>query len=246
MNILILGASSGLGMSLSEYYSKNLLCNIICVSSDLGELNKVKNNIKVRYEKNIDIYKCNFLNKSEISSTVKKILSKFKNKIDLIFYSAAIIEPDTNFDNKLNSFDDLIKVNFLAFHQIFKSTYKFINNKYFKSQFIYISSISTIRIRYNNSFYSTSKKVADYYIDGINKKINSKKLNILIVYVGYMDTRLAVNIPNILKTKTNDVCRIIDRNLNNNKKYIYVPSYWYFISIFIKLTPKFIWNALKI
>ena len=73
-------------------------------------------------------------------------------------------------------FEDMLKINFLGFHNLISIIYKNINIDYFKSQIIFISSISTIRIRNKNFLYSTSKKVSEYYIKGMNIHLNRLEL----------------------------------------------------------------------
>ena len=60
MNILIIGASSGLGMNISKFYSNIDDNNLICTSSDLDELKRVQKDIYSRFQKKIKIFKCDF------------------------------------------------------------------------------------------------------------------------------------------------------------------------------------------
>jgi len=246
MNILIIGASSGLGMNISKFYSNIDNNNLICTSSDLDELKKVQQDIYSRYQKKIKIFKCDFTSKLEILKFTRFLNTTFKKKIDLIYYCSGINYDSQNLDINLIKFEEMLKINFLGFHNLISIIYKNININYLKSQIIFISSISTIRIRKKNFLYSTSKKVSEYYIKGMNIHLNKFGINILTVHMGFLDTKLGNSVSSLLKMDPYKASKIIHFSLKKKKESIYIPSYWYLLRYLILIIPNKIWNDFKI
>jgi len=246
MNILIIGASSGLGMNISKFYSNIDNNNLICTSSDLDELKRVQQDIYSRYQKKIKIFKCDFSSKLEILKFIRFLNTTFKKKIDLIYYCSGINYDSQNLDINLMKFEEMLKINFLGFHNLISIIYKNININYLKSQIIFISSISTIRIRKKNFLYSTSKKVSEYYIKGMNIHLNKFGINILTVHMGFLDTKLGNSVSSLLKMDPYKASKIIHFSLKKKKESIYIPSYWYLLRYLILIIPNKIWNDFKI
>lgn len=245
MNILIIGASSGLGMNICNFYSKNFDANIICTSSDFNELKLVKKNIYSRFRKKIKISKCDLLIDSDILKLINFTKLSFKKNIDLIYYCSGVNLIGKTLEENLINFEDMLKINFIGFHYLITNLYKNINNNY-KSQIIFISSISTIRVRLKNFLYSTSKKIVEFYVNGLNIHLNKSNINILIVNMGFLDTKLGVHVNSFLKINPYDACNHIHKNLLTKKDSIFIPSYWYILRILILIIPKKIWNAFKV
>lgn len=247
MNLVVIGGSSGLGMNICKFYlSKYKNVNIICASSDIKELLNVQKDLYSRYRKKIILLKCDLLSKSDINKFSNFVIKKYKKKIDLIFYCSGVNLQNNDLMHSLSSFEDMLKINFIGFHALISSLHKYLNNNNFKSNIIYISSISTIRIRYKNFLYFTSKKIVEYYVKGLNMNLNKVNKNILVVYMGYLNTKLGITINSSLKIDPYLASKIIHKNLFIKKESIYIPSYWYLLRILILIIPKKIWNALKI
>ena len=111
-NILITGASSGIGKSLSLNLSK-FGANVIMLSKDEKALDSVYDEIKEKYNTEPMIIKCDLSyldeNKSqEITNTIEENYSK----LDAIIHNAAILEKMSNIENyDLKTWEKVLKVN---------------------------------------------------------------------------------------------------------------------------------------
>ena len=111
-NILITGASSGIGKSLSLNLSK-FGANVIMLSKNEKALDSVYDEIKEKYNTEPMIIKCDLShldeNKSqEITDTIEENYSK----LDAIIHNAAILEKMSNIENyDLKTWEKVLKVN---------------------------------------------------------------------------------------------------------------------------------------
>jgi short-subunit dehydrogenase len=108
MNILLTGASSGIGKELVKNFSKKDFNLIVCSRSrsELKKLKKIKENIKY--------FKCDVSSESDVLK-LKKFASKYFKKIDVIINAAGIYGEIGRFD-KLNftNWKKAIEVNFFG------------------------------------------------------------------------------------------------------------------------------------
>ena len=80
MNILIIGANSGLGFEIFKILKKNKRNNFYLISKNIN---------KIKSFKYIKAYKCNLKNISSLKKICNKISKHSENKIDLIICNSA-------------------------------------------------------------------------------------------------------------------------------------------------------------
>ena len=108
MNILLTGASSGIGKELVKNFSKKDFNLIVCSRSrsELKKLKKIKENIKY--------FKCDVSRESDVLK-LKKFASKYFTKIDVIINAAGIYGEIGRFDNlNFTNWKKAIEVNFFG------------------------------------------------------------------------------------------------------------------------------------
>ena len=161
-NIIITGASSGLGKEIGKKFLKEKY-NII--------------NISRRMSKNFDTYQCDLHDYNQVLKTIKKLKSKYKN-IDQVIFCAG----KSNFENldltdtwNRSIQDNLFSVVFLF--EIFTKIFSLKNKK-----FIIISSIAAEKLLLDAPVeYSEAKSALNHFGKITSKKIaqNNSSLNII-------------------------------------------------------------------
>ena len=173
MNILITGASRGLGLNHAKILSKNKKNNIILTDISEGASsafsNKDKKTLnKLLKNKNIHIIYSNLIFTNEIKLITTKIKKIFKNKIDAIICNAGGDIPGesiTAFGNKSKTNDYMIPT--IEFDQIYKRNFDTAFNilkkivplmkKNNHGKIITISSVNALLDQSNEFAYSTAK-----------------------------------------------------------------------------------------
>ena len=126
MNILITGASSGLGLEIFNHLKKDKKNNFFLISRKFNLKNK-NNNVKT--------YKIDLSNIKILNKKIKKILNDSNNKIDLIICNAAQGVFGTIQDVKINQYKKDMDVNFFSHLSIIKSIIPIMKKQIFFSIF---------------------------------------------------------------------------------------------------------------
>ena len=111
-NILITGASSGIGKSLAINLSK-FGANVIMLSKNEKALDSVYDEIKEKYNTEPIIIKCDLKDLNEIKSQeITDIIGENYSRLDAIIHNAAILEKMSNIENyDLVTWEKVLKVN---------------------------------------------------------------------------------------------------------------------------------------
>ena len=233
--ILIFGASSEIGICLSKKLFKQDFL-VVLASSSQKNLSNLKKKFK---SQNFKFEKINFLNDE---NKILKFISKY-NKFDHIY-----LIPSFTVKNQLLSsnenIDKLLKINFSFYVKFLNSLNK--KRKLSNCHIHFISSVSAIRSRGKNTIYSSCKVAMEFYLKGLYHKNINNNFKLSIIRLGFIDN---------FRQKTNKIKivppikpRLIADFLLNNleiQKITYFPFYWLFISIFLKMIPKQIYNKMQ-
>ena len=111
-NILITGASNGIGKSLSENLSK-YGANVIMLSRNENALDAIYDSLKKKYTTDPCILKCDLENiDDEKSQEIANIISKNYQNLDSIIHNAAILEKMSDIESfDLQTWDKVMRVN---------------------------------------------------------------------------------------------------------------------------------------
>ena len=222
---LIIGASSGLGKSLANDFSKfnkTLLVSRRKIKLDSKNIKSIQ----------LDIVKGN----------ITKLTSKIKKKtISNIIFTVGL--ADWNNDNIKIDQQTAKLILDTNFYSISKLVYKLIEEKKLNDNCLicFCSSVTTILPRHRQIMYCAAKSALNSFSKSLNFFVKINKLNYRIanIILGYMQTDMNKSIPTPLKKiNPNVVSKYIFLNRNRLEGQIFFPKYWAFFKILIDLIPE--------
>ena len=236
-NILIIGSNADLVRPLASEFAK--------AKTVLLTYNNKKNNIdRLNISSNTIIHNLKLdLNNLE---EVRNFLKENKINFEIIIIAAGVT------DEQLAMFDDsdietINNVNYLS-NSMLVEHFSSIAAKYnHKLDIICISSISGIRGRNKNIFYSASKSALNSLTSSLRQKYAHSSVNIFTVIPGYLDTRMIKNEkPNkLLVVSPKDFWKAVFKGIKKKKNIIYPNLIWRIISFIIVHIPEKIFIRLK-
>lgn len=110
-----------------------------------------------------------------------------------------------------------------------------------------ISSVAGDRGRESNYVYGSAKAALDAFLEGLRQRLYKAGVRVVTIKPGFVDTPMTEAFAKgILWTSPERVSKRIYRALNNSPDVVYVPFYWRYIMLVIRLMPRVIFKAVRL
>lgn len=113
---------------------------------------------------------------------------------------------------------------------------------------IVLSSVAGERGRQSNFIYGSAKAALTAYLSGLRNYLFDKKVHVLTVKPGFMDTKMTEGLPlnPALTASPKKAAQGIYKAYKNKKDVAYVLPIWSIIMLIIRNIPEFIFKKLKL
>ncbi len=117
-----------------------------------------------------------------------------------------------------------------------------------KSGFIaVISSVAADRGRQSNYIYGASKSALDAYLSGMRNRLHDSGVQVLTVKPGFVATPMTAHLQkSVLFADPADVGQEIYHAILRKKDVVYLPWFWRWIMLAVKLIPESLFKRLKL
>lgn len=238
-NVVIIGASSGIGKELAIQFAQ-LGCNVRISARREELLKEVANENPSKIEYSI-------FDVNELNSISTNLLNIFKSldTIDLIIFSSAFGKRNPQLDIQIE--EETLKTNVAAFTVIADFCYNYITSRGDNTIFASITSIAGIRGWGISPAYSASKSYQSVYLEALRQRAKNQKSIIHVVEIcpGFVDTQMGQGSGVFWRSSAKKAAKQIINSINKSKRVIYITKRWRLIAIILKLIPKFIFENLK-
>ncbi len=234
-SVLVIGGNSDIGFAIARAFAENNY-DINLASRNTESLEKKKKILEENYKSKCHITNFDILDHPKFEEFFKK------NSIcpDVLVIACGYLEIEEK------NFSKIINTNYLSPLIFIEKFIKFYEDQKKNYSIIGISSVAGERGKKKNSIYSSSKSAFSSYLDGLRQRLYLKKINVMTVKPGWIDTKMIKNhkIPKFMITNVDIIGEKIFKGFSNKKNILYVPSYWRIIMFVYKLVPEFIFKIL--
>ena len=235
-NILISGASSGIGASLAEAYSTSGV-NLYLTARNNQRLKEVADKCQAKGAKVI----IKSLDVREMQTLRDWVVSiDEKNPLDLVIANAGITGGNS-IDGQLENdvvVNNLIDVNFKGMvHTIHPLLERMKSRK--SGQLAFVTSVMAIRGFPHAPIYAATKAAVTIYAEGVRAVLRKDKVKISVILPGYVATPMSDQItgdkPFIVSAEK--AAKIIKKGLRRAKPVIAFPKVLYYGTWILKILP---------
>ena len=203
MNIVITGASRGIGKAIAEKFANENHKVIIC-SRDESKLNELK-----KANANITTFVCDVSKKEEIASFVDFVLKTFST-IDVLINNAGVFLPGKITEEAEDVLEKTLNTNlFSAYYLTKKLAPKFIKQK--SGYIINMCSVASIKAYENGGSYSISKFALLGFSKVLREELKEHNIKVSSILPGatLTDSWHGTDLPESRFSKPEDIAELI-------------------------------------
>ena len=241
--MIVLGSNSEVAQAFVEkaLRSNEKFETIYLFSSNPETTEKFAKHIEVKYFQNSEIIPLDVM--AEID------FAKFENiNSELLFCASGFLGEGTEeglYDHK--NTERIIDINYAKLVPVLNFFAKKMETKR-SGTMIVLSSVAGERGRQSNFIYGSAKAGLTAYLSGLRNYLFSKKVHVLTVKPGFMETKMTEGLPlNPKLTATpKQAAESIYKAWKKQKNVAYVLPIWSIIMLIIRNIPEFIFKKLKL
>ena len=241
--MVILGSNSEVAQAFIEKYlsSEKKIKNLYLFTSNEQNTKRFAQHIYVKYLQESTIIPLDITQEIDY-----KKLEKID--ADLVFCATGFLGKNTQeglYDN--DNTQKIIDINYAKLIPLLNFFAKKMEAKR-NGTIIALSSVAGERGRQSNFIYGSAKAGFTAYLSGLRNYLFNKKVRVMTVKPGFMDTKMTTGLPlNPKLTATpQQAANYIYKGYKNKKDEIYVLPIWWLIMLIIRNVPEFIFKKMKL
>lgn len=240
--ILILGAKSDMAKATARQYAQKGY-DLILAGRDITQLSDLVQDIKIRYEVDVDLLEFDVSDHSSHYSLYHSLANRPDGVISFIGYLGDHDDAKQNSSEAIR----IIDTNYTGLVSILN----IVANDYEQkgSGFIVgVSSVAGERGRQSNYYYGSAKAGFTAYLSGLRNRLYQSNVHVMTVKPGFVYTKMTehLSLPPMLTARPEQVAKAIYRSQQKKKNILYVLWMWKWVMMVIKLIPEGIFKKMKL
>jgi decaprenylphospho-beta-D-erythro-pentofuranosid-2-ulose 2-reductase len=244
MKILIWGATSDIAFHLAQIYA-NEHNSFVLVARNRERLESIKKNLLNGGAKEVSCFIQDFRDLSKLNTLSSDINSTHPDILLIILAQGVLVPLLEKSENTAQILQENIALNFTSQVTILNFwAYEF--SKKINGKIAVISSVAGDRGRRSNYLYGSLKGALSVFVEGLTAEMADAGVSVILIKPAFIQTKMTSALKNTpLSTKVEKAAQIIYSGINQNKPVIYVPGFWKWIMIVLKLIPFSIFKKFK-
>ena len=243
-NIFIVGANSSIALPCIKIWAKRNY-RLYLLGRNGEKLNILKKELERDYNANVEIIVKDLKNQKSCEELKDEYFKK-NSLLDVLFICYGVLGNQEKLLSNNDSLSDHLFINSISKIIIINS---FI--KYFKKQkngtIAVITSVAGDIGKSSNFVYGSSNAMLTNYLSGLRQDLFDFNIKVVNAKPGLIETPMTSDFKkNLLYSNPNKICTKLVNSIEKNNSDIYLPFFWRYIILVIKLMPKFLFNRLKI
>jgi len=229
MNIIIFGATSGIGKELAKTYVKE--------GHRVAITGRRMEKLKEIQQTNIEKYIVKKHDVTDFPSTdivFQELVQELKT-VDIIIYSSGTGKPNYQLDWKIEK--ETLDTNVMGATKVFGLAYQLFKEQGY-GHLVSISSIAAVRGNRHVPAYFASKAFQKNYLESLWLKGKRSKANISVTDIipGFVDTAMAQG-TTFWMASTEKATKQIYHAIRKKKKRAYITKRWRLVAILLRIIP---------
>lgn len=243
-NILILGATSAIAQSFSRRYAGNGH-RLYLIARNQPRLESIADDLRVRGADEVITAAMDLSDITCHTACLQSVSSKL-GKIDIVLIAYGSLGDQHECEKDAGKTLDEFNTNCLSVISLLTLLANSMEQQA-SGCIAVISSVAGDRGRQSNYIYGAAKGALTVFLQGLRNRLARNNVQVLTIKPGFVDTPMTRDFDKGLLWVSPDViARGIDRAVKNRKDIVYLPFFWRYIMLIIKLIPERIFKRLSL
>jgi len=242
--IMVFGATSAILSEVSKIYASHK-SSFYLVGRNTDKLEDIAKDLLVRgatkaFHQNLD-----FTAAEQIQTVFSKGVSCL-GEIDLIVIGHGSLTDQMRAQYELDYLEVQFQINLISYLNIITLAGNYFEKRG-KGQMAIFGSVAGDRGRQSNYVYGCAKGALALFCQGLRNRLSKKDVQVTLLKPGFVDTPMTEHIvKGPLFVSAEYAARCIFRAIEKKKNQAYIPGFWFFIMLIIKLIPEKIFKRLSL
>jgi decaprenylphospho-beta-D-erythro-pentofuranosid-2-ulose 2-reductase len=240
--VLILGATSDVGMSCADVFAKNGFA-IQLAARNPERLKPAQADLRIRHGVEVSCYDFD-ANKYEQHHS---FYNGLETKPDVVICMFGVLGDQEKGEKEWKEAETIIAANYTGAVSVLNVVAQdFVKRG--SGMIIGVSSVAGERGRMSNYLYGSAKAGFTAYLSGLRNKLNPTGVHVMTVKPGFMDTKMTegLPLPKPLTASPEQASKAIFNAYRKKKNVVYIKGIWKLIMFIIRTIPEFIFKKLKL
>lgn len=241
-NVLIIGASQGIGKALAIEYSSNS-SNLMLLSRNEDAIREISESINslggVSYFK-----KCDVSNKDEVKNGISFAVDSLKD-IDLAIVNAGVGSPVWMENFSSEEFKKVVEINTFGIAHCLEYLIPIMKKQGY-GKIAGVSSLSDIRGFAGSSSYCSSKAATSLLLESARVELHKFNIKVITIKPGFVRTAMTDKnefyMPFLMET--DKAARIIHKRIEKNKRVVQFPLPTVLLTKLIRIIPNWLFDPI--
>ena len=241
--VLILGATSAVARAVAGTFAEQG-DQLFLGARNSAELDRIQADLRIRFGVPVDTGVLEAGDVETHPTFIEQALTTLGG-LDVVVFAIGLLGEQPEASHDPDQALDLIRINFGSAVSLLAPLADFLENQK-QGAIVGISSVAGDRARQSKYVYDAAKGGLSLYLQGLRNRLEPSGVRVYTVKPGFVDTSMTYGLPGLfLVAQPDQIARWISKMLEKNSGVYYMPWFWRWIMLIIKLIPEFIFKKMK-
>jgi len=243
-NVVIVGATSGIAIEVSRLLAEQG-CGMVLGARDPAKLEPVVADLRVRGATPLEafVFDANDFSKhAELFDFTRQALGS----VDVLFVAHGTLPQQSDLDRDPEGLAHVVSTNATSVMSLVTRAAAIMEDQG-AGLIAVVSSVAGDRGRPSNYAYGATKSAISTFLAGLRARVARSGVVVVTIKPGFVDTPLVAHLKkNFLFASTKRVAKPIVRAMERGRPVVYVPWFWRWVMVIVRLIPEPLFRRLKL
>jgi short-subunit dehydrogenase len=242
--VLVVGGTSAIGRALAKEVAARG-ARVHLAARDTGEAERIAQDLVIRYGARVSHSAFDALAYDSHSALLDRAVEAL-GRLDMVVVSVGELGDQLQAQADVDLARRIIETNYLAVVSVLTHAANYLEQQR-RGAIVAIGSVAGDRGRASNYVYGSAKSGLDRFLQGLRARLFRSGVAVLTVKPGFVDTRMTFGRPGVvLACSPAQLARAAIHGLERRRNILYVPWWWFWVMLAIRLTPESIFKRLRV